>query len=314
STSQWALKENIRTADKIFAERLELMWDIVDWRKKYAELEAKLTKPLDDYAHWYVGRRWTTGDTNVEYKHKGAQAAWLALRQIQRKEDGLALSSELLHDQTWDIDQLIQDAYDALGHYQLALKIARKTRAQKKAGGAARMKKKEEQIKKQLKLAKKPVVVSAVVRDDGTWINHLELRRNLTGRNGWLSIGERIVHITRFRQWLDVALRSTETNRRVRNLGQQDWLQVDLDASIGNDRTRELQKAIRFWSNTSVRFTAHFYDDTYEVEKLVESSARRRVDEPVIHTVELKKVKDNVHRTVWAPTDINKYRPALVAA
>jgi hypothetical protein len=303
------IRENIRTFDSIFSKRFYLFWDLSIAQDKYKGCEAVLTKPLDDYTYHFRGRGY--GNNSKEYSHNGAQRAWEALKRVRGLEAELEVSATLLNDQTWDIEQLIEDTRGMLVNYNTALGVARKDDLRRTGRSSIQLTTKSAAREKQEKLAKKPIKVSMVKRDKGMWINHLELREALTGRNGWLLLGnERVVHITRFRQWLDVALKSVETKRRVSSLSQHDWLQVDLDAIINDSRGMPEKMAVRLWTSGGLRVTTHFYSCVEDVEH--ERQASRL--EPIIHEVEYKEVKDKVERKVWTPQDIGKYRPVLAMA
>jgi len=303
------IRDNIRTFDGIFSKRFYLFWDLSMAQDRYQECEVVLTKPLDEYTYHFRGHGY--GRDNKEYSHRGAQRAWEELKQVRRLESELEMSATLLNDQTWDIEQLIEDTRGMLINYNTALSVARADDLRRTGRSSVQLTTKSAAREKQEKLAKKSIKVSMVKRDGGMWINHLELLKGLVGRGGWLSLdNERIIHITRFRQWLEVALKGIETKKRVRKLDQHDWIQIDLDAIINDSHGMPEKMAIRLWTSGGLRVTAHFYNQLEEVNQERHSSRL----EPVIHEVEYKEVKDQISRKVWTPKDINKYRPVLAIA
>ncbi len=326
SSAYWQVMSNVRVADQLFAERLRLMWRLVDAENEYKRLVEKLTKPLEDYACYWEGY----GKANhLEYKHKGAEATRVAKENVAQLKKQRGELEELIDNPGWSIAALVQEAWNTCEIFKIILEASQKENETQRDKMLAREKKlrqkqlaQEKRLREKQQLAEKPIRVPAVLNQDGLWIDHRALveglkdRTNVTKRYGrsYLDIKGVLVETSKLKQWLTMALQDPATNKRIpkNKWGQVQWAYVGTSKATKETRfhRKEEMPSIYFIVQLgSMRVTTSFYDQSDEFEGY--NSYNRK---PVINKVEPAVVEAQIpkRRGVWTPKDINEYHPVLV--
>lgn len=319
--------DTVRKSDGLFADRFNLLWDLVDAREDFETFSAKLTKPLEDYAVVWSRYSW---HNHIEYKHKGAQAAWQAKLNAQRLEERLEETNQLILTANWSVSAQVKEARDALGVYRTILEDYEKKQRAENAKKQAKLDTQRKKLAKAMKLAEKPIMVSAVETDEGLWIDHRALIDGLKGRSSisktsgvsYIQILDRIIETTKLRQWLILVLQDVNTGRRITKSkwSQAKWTMVSSRVATAEENVNRWSRKKHLVSKDSlcfavqdgrIRIATTFYDLTKDV-----ADAREYGRDPVINRVEFKMVGAKIpsKRGVWTPEDIKTYQPALAGA
>jgi hypothetical protein len=308
------LRDNINRSDRLFARRFTTMWNLTTAKEKYEKLNARLTKPLEDYARW-----WKYGYRSdvYEYKHKGAQATYEALKQIKSLEEELETINEHINGPGPAIQELIEEVNNAFSVYQIIKKDYDEKEKLKKLKEKEKSQSQEKRIDEAFKKAKEPIKVQAVMGDDNTWIDQRALLEGLTGRTSvsktrgrsFLQIETITIDMALVRKWIQFMVKDPETKRRIpKNKWTQDnWMNIQV-VEVDEPKTESTDGLFITMAIGSMRISTTLYDTSREFERLQNVGNR-----PVLHTVKFENVKAVGPKTrqVWTPADINTYHPVI---
>jgi hypothetical protein len=311
----WRLKENIRKSDRLFANRLYLTWNLTEARALHEELNAKLTKPLEDYARWWVNGY---GDSeNWEYKHKGADATWRALKRIEDYEAELEEINKLIDGPGPAVNLLLEEAQNAYDILKIIMAGDHQYEQKRKAQSKEKRESQEKRLQERIELAKDYIMVPAVRAGENVWIDHRVLLEGLKGRtsisksygHSYIRILDVVIDTAKFKKWLSLTLQDPATGRRIpkNKWDQSNWAHVNVVPQRGLGEMIDM--ALFFISSVgNMRVSTTLYDISEDV-KIAANQGRK----PVINEVRLQEVKADhpITKEVWTPDDIETYHPVL---
>jgi hypothetical protein len=282
----WKLNQNINKSDRMFANRLYLMWNLTTARALHEELNAQLTKPLEDYARWWKNGY---GDSeNWEYKHKGADATWRALKRIEDYEAELEDVNKLISGPGPAVNLLLEEVQNAYDILKIIMAGDHQDAKKKNALSQKKKESQEKRMQERIWLAKDYIMVPTV-------------------GHSYIRILDVVVDTAFLKKWLTLALQDPATGKRFpkNKWDQSNWAHINVVPMSKPGERVDL--ALFFISMAgNMRISTTFYDQT----DYTETTSHQR---PVINEVRLQEVKADhpITKEVWTPDDIETYHPVL---
>ena len=315
SNTVWQLRQNIGKSDRLFANRFLLMWNLTTTRALHKELNAQLTKPLEDYARW-----WKSGygnKDNWEYKHKGADATWRAQKRIEDYEEELEDINKLIDGPGPSVGLLVEEVTNTYGILKIFMAGDDQDSQKRRAATQEAKDSQEKRLGERVELAKEYIEVPTVFVDELFWIDHRALFEGLKGRTSITkSYGHSYVRLlgievdTAFlKKWIGLAMQDPATGKRIskKKWTQDNWAHLNI---VDLAKPGELSQPALFFIAPcgNMRISTTLYDQSDYVEITAEGGHR-----PVINMVDLKEVAATspITRQVWTPEDIETYHPVL---